>query len=98
VNDPLVNIEWLAEYCKMRIDKKDFPFVNIHLYKVIDKEEYIFSISILSQIESYYSINYFNCSGEIVFHWFTGTPPSDSYDEFFSNKEYVSELFLLTNK
>jgi hypothetical protein len=95
VEDPLRNIDWLVEYCRKIKEQKDREEYIIYLLKVIGKEEYVFKTSWPSQIEHYYSINYRNCSGDIIFHWETITPPSPYYEDFMEDKEYVAELFHL---
>jgi len=97
-NDPLQNIEWLREYCKNIKEKKDILPVEVDLYKVIDKDEYIFQISVPSPIEyapnEYYSTLYFrNCYGDTVFRWETATPPGGLYSDFMKDKEYITKLF-----
>ncbi|MEA4983881.1 hypothetical protein SDC9_75762 [bioreactor metagenome] len=93
VEDPLQNIEWLANYCQYYISKKDVLEVYIFLYKTIDKDEYVFATSIPSQIEHYSSISYRNCLGDIIFEWETVNPPNPSFEDFMKDKERVVELF-----
>lgn len=98
VEDPLENIEWLSEYCKKVKGQKDISSIHIYLLKVIDKDEYIFEISVPSQIEHYYSTNYRNCSGDIVFRWETVSTPNPSYQDFIKDKELITELFYMVKQ
>lgn len=93
VEDPLLNIEWLANYCQNYISGKVVSEVYISLYKIIDKDEYVFATSIPSQIEYYSSISYRNCLGDIIFEWETVNPPNPSFEDFMKDKEQVAELF-----
>ena len=98
VEDPLENIEWISEYCKKVKGQKDISSIHIYLLKVIDKDEYIFEISVPSQIEHYYSTNYRNCSGDIVFRWETVSTPNPSYQDFIKDKELITELFYMVKQ
>ena len=98
VEDPLRNIEWLAETYQELINSKDMSQSSISLYQVIDKDEYIFAISRPWSDEHYFTINYRNCSGEHVFHWNTVTSPNDYYEDFMKDKEFVAILFQLTKQ
>lgn len=93
VEDPLLNIEWLTNYYQNYLNKKNSSEVNISLYKIIDKDEHIFALTVPSQIEHYYSISYRNCLGEIIFEWETVNPPNPSFEDFMKDKELVAELF-----
>lgn len=93
VEDPLLNIEWLANYRQYYISGKDVLEVYIFLYKIIGKDEYVFATSIPSQIEYYSSISYRNCLGDIIFEWETVNPPNPSFEDFMKDKERVAELF-----
>jgi len=100
VNDPLRNIEWLKEYCANIKEKQDIEYVHIYIYKVIDKEEYIFEIDVPSSIDyasnKYYTDQYFrDCIGDTAFYWWGDLVHADpsSYYKFFEDKEFISELF-----
>ena len=77
VNDPLQNIEWLREYCREVKEKEDIG-VSIWLYKVIDKDEYIFDIYVSSgshyrhPFEVSTSEKRLNCNGDIIEILFEG--------------------------
>ena len=98
VEDPLRNIEWLSEYCRKIIEQKEYSNINIHLFKVIDKDEYIFQTVYPSQIEHYFSNSYRNCSGYIIFHWESVNAPNPSYQDFMEDKEYLGKLFSMVKQ
>jgi len=98
VNNPLQEIEWLKDYCDNIKEKNEFPTVRISLYKVVDKDEHIFCITIPSPIEyaqnQYYSTLFFrDCYGVTIFYWETVTPPGGLYHDFMKDKEYVEDIF-----
>ena len=93
VDDPLRNLDWLSEYCTEIKEQK--RHVDIYLYKVTEKDEYVFAIVSPSRIENFVNITYFNCSKDKIFDWFTATPPSPWYNDFMKDKEYVDKLFYL---
>ena len=98
VDNPLQEIEWLKEFCNNVTENNEFSTVRISLYKVIDKDEYIFQITIPSPIEyaqnHYYSTLYFrDCNGVTIFHWETVSPPFGLYVDFMKDKEFVENIF-----
>jgi hypothetical protein len=93
VEDPLRNIEWLANYYQKYISRKDVSEVYIFLYKINDKDEYVFETSIPSHFEHYYSVSYRNCLGDNIFQWETINPSNPSYEDFMKDKVSVGELF-----
>ena len=94
VDDPLRNLEWLTEFCKEIKEQK--RHVDIYLYKVTEKDECVFEIYYPSNLNKHdYNIDYFNCSNDRIFHWYTGTSPSPWYYDFMKDKEYVDILFYL---
>lgn len=99
VEDPLVNIEWLAEICnEVKVSKKYSSFY-IFIFKIIDTNEYIFDIARPSQYDEHYSSSaFFDCSGNIVFQWETINPPNPSYKDFMQDKELVSTLFSMVKQ
>ena len=96
VNDPLQNIEWLREFCESLDDSPFFSSVKIDLYKVIDTDEYVFRIG---NLHSKYapcggSMDWRNCTGDLIFHVFFCVPPMPGVvEEFLKDKEFVAELF-----
>ena len=105
VNDPLQNIEWLREYCKSINEVQDFSSINIDLYKIIDKDEHIFQISLTFSIENDsiqgptgYTKDWRDCTGKIIIRVvYPGTPmppeAQERLNEFLKSIEYVAELF-----
>ena len=91
VNNPLQNIEWLKEYCSNIKEKQDIFDCHIGLYKIIDKDEYIFRIS------NNGIAFLLNCNSDPVFEEETLnssvhsklSPPSP----WLSDKEYIGVLF-----
>ncbi|RIJ45548.1 hypothetical protein D1614_22475 [Maribellus luteus] len=99
VEDPLVNIEWLKTLYNNVKDQKKYSSFYIHILKVIDKDEYIFSIGHSSiHDEHYSSISYFDCSGDVVFEWETLTPPSPEFVAFKEDKEFISTIFSMVKQ
>ena len=97
VNDPLKNIEWLREYCKSLNETQNFSSVSIDLYKVIDKDEYVFKIgTFYSELDFFpcsYSMIWRNCIGENIFGVLSCSPPRPGLvEEFLKDKEFVTEL------
>lgn len=90
IEDPLTNIVWLKDYCKANSKKRNT--VIYVLEDKITKENYL-GIYTNSEIKGFMNINVFNCSGELLFKWYTGTPPSPEYNAFFSNKEVVNKIW-----
>ena len=98
VNDPLQNIEWLKEYCDNIKEKKEFLSVHVHLYSIIDKNEYVFCISInYSEFDVSpfgHSAYWMNCIGDLIFNVHSGVPIiPEKLEEFLKDKELVTELF-----
>ena len=92
VNDPLRNIEWLAESCRNIKEQKLECY--IYLLKVIDKDEYVFvSSSPLQNEKDHHSVTFRNCSGDII--WLTANLQHPDVRDFLKDKEYVAELFHL---
>jgi hypothetical protein len=95
VNDPLQNIDWLKEYCRDIKGKKNISPVYISLFKVIDKEEYVFNIDVPSSVDYASNKYYQDCKGDTVFRWLGDLVHADPnrYYEFMEDKEFVAELF-----
>jgi hypothetical protein len=97
VDDPLKNIEWLREYCNS-LKTQDFSSVYIYLYKVIDTGEHVFQIcSAYADFEVspvLYSVDWRTCIGKLIFGIESAVPPPPgTVEDFFKDKEYVTELF-----
>jgi hypothetical protein len=100
LNDPLLEIEWLKEYCDQIKEKKDISPVYLSLFKVIDQDEHIFKIAVPSSVDyapnKYYSSQfYLNCSCDTLFYWWGDLVHANPsrYNEFMEDKEFVTELF-----
>ena len=90
IEDPLKNIEWLTQYCKK--NEKAYS-VDIFIYENTEtSENYIVTYSLEKGYEFSYT-NVFNCSNELLFHWYNGTSPSPRYDTYFSNKKVISKIW-----
>ncbi len=103
INDPLENIKWLKEYCESINEIEDLSSINIDIYKVIDKDEYLFFVKYSIEYQDYKRVrlNSINCNGDTVFHFtwmygkrgFVPVPPNLArYDEFMEDKEFVAGL------
>ena len=97
INDPLLKIEWLKEYCVNLLQTQYFSSVYIYLYKVIDTGEHLFKISISFSDFEYspflYSEDWRDCAGNLIFGINSGVPSKPGLvEEFLNNKEYVTEL------
>jgi len=98
VNDPLHNIKWLKEYCGNIKEKKNFLSAHIHLYSIIDKDDYVFCISIdhsdFDDSPFRYTAQYTNCTGDLIINVNSGVPIlPDKLEEFLKDKELVTEIF-----
>jgi len=98
VEDPLLNIEWLREFCNtVRLEQyaetQKLSSVYIDIYKVIDTDEHIFEITI-SLIDGFPESDFRNCNGVTVFHWLnTGVGDPSRYNDFMEDKEFVVKLY-----
>jgi len=103
INDPLQNIEWLREYCKILKEMQNFSSTYIYLYKVKGTDEPLFqtviSYSEFDDSPFAQSTSWKNCTGKIVFGTESGMPPMPGVvEDFFKDKEFVVELFHLIKK
>ena len=89
VNNPLVNLDWLAEYVK---DHKS-SLKAIYLYENTNSKESYIAIYIKSKRQNFVNINVYNCNQGLLFKWYTGTAPSPYYRAFFSDKERVATIW-----
>jgi hypothetical protein len=100
VENPLIDLPWLKEYCDTIKETQNISEVSIDLYKVIDTDEHFFKIGIyLSEgdIPHSYTVDWKNCMGEFIIALYSGVPPSpeviERYNEFLKDKEFVAKLF-----
>ena len=103
IDDPLQNIEWLSEYCKILKEMQNFSSTYIYLYKVIGTDEPLFqtviSYSEFDDSPVAQSTSWENSTGKTVFATNSGMPPMPGVvEEFFKDKEFVVELFHLIKK
>lgn len=89
VNNPLVNLDWLAKYVK---DHKS-SLSAIYLYQNTNTKENYIAIYIKSNRQNFMNINVYNCNHDLLFKWYTGTPPSPYYRAFFSDKERMATIW-----
>lgn len=89
VNNPLVNLDWLAEYVKGHKSS----LKAIYLYQNTSSKENYIAIYIKSNRQNLLNINIYNCNHDLLFKWYTGTPPSPIYRAFFSDKERVATIW-----
>jgi len=96
VNDPLQNIEWLRKFCESPFETQPISTVTIDLYKVIDKDEYLFLIKTNYRYMSpAVWFDWKDCNGRNIFTMTPEDPPwrLEEYEIFLSNKEFVTRLF-----
>lgn len=88
IKDPLNNIQWLA---KAKKDTKSL--ISVGLYKNIHSEENYFAFHLPNDL-GYTTMVFYDCSGNNIFGWNSVTPPGGPlYDEFFSDKEFVTTIW-----
>lgn len=85
VHDPLKNMERLANMQKLPNIHK-----SISLYKNINSEENYFKISFHTDEKGFASFTFTDCSGETLFGWYSASPPSPRFNEFYADKEFVA--------
>ncbi len=86
VNDPLVNLPWLAELCNNSMDEKD---MSIYLKQDTITNDYYFVTLITFELKGmgeFVEGDIFNCSGDKILSYTTVTPPMPELYEFDENK------------
>ncbi len=86
VDDPLVNLPWLAEICNNSMDEKD---MSIYLKQDTITNDYYFVTLIAFELKGrgkFVEGDIFNCSGDKILSYTTITPPRPELCEFDENK------------